>query len=91
MLALEGTNLIKLLEAMEGEGGLIGPLPSTFDTIHTIDLTFGTNNELSLNYQLIETTWYLIGFHRNHNHINDVTSGRHLEFFKFLDFLSFST
>ena len=29
-------------------GGSIGPLPSTFDTIHPIDLIFGTCNELSL-------------------------------------------
>ena len=56
-----------------GEGS-IGPLPSSFDTIHLIDLMFGTYNELSLYYQLIETTWCLIGFHGNHNHINNVTS-----------------
>ena len=34
-----------------GGGGSIGRLPSTFDTIHLIDLIFGTYNELSLYIQ----------------------------------------
>ena len=40
-------------------------------------------NELPLYFQLSETTWCLIGFHGNHNHIDDVTSGRHLGFLNF--------
>ena len=64
---------IKLHEGIRA----IGPLPSTFDTIHPIDLIFGIYNVHSLYCQLIETMWCLIGFHGNHNHINDVTSGRH--------------
>ena len=31
-----------------------------------------------LYFQLIKITWCRIGFHGNHNHINDVTSGRRL-------------
>ena len=37
-------------------GGSIGPLTSTFDTIHSIDLIFGTYNERSFYFQLIKTT-----------------------------------
>ena len=37
----------------------------------------------------METTWCLIGFHGNHNHINDVTSHRHLGFSNFYTFLIF--
>ena len=40
-------------------------------------------------FQLMETTWSLIGFHGNHNHINDVTSGRHLGFSSFQIFFIF--
>ena len=48
-LTLEGIGLKKLHEGIRGRGeGSIGPLPSTFDTIHPIDLIFGTYNELSL-------------------------------------------
>ena len=36
-----------LHEDTRGGGGLIGPLPSTFHTIHLI-LIFGTYNKLSL-------------------------------------------
>ena len=46
-------------------GGSIGPPPSTFDTIHPIDLKFGTYNKLHLHFQLGETTCCLIGFHGN--------------------------
>ena len=46
-----------------------GPLPSTFDTIHPIDKIFGTNNECSLYFESIKTTFCLIGFHGNHNNI----------------------
>ena len=33
------------------------PPPSTFDTIHPIDLKFGTYNKLHLYFQLSETNW----------------------------------
>ena len=37
-LTLEDISLKTLLEGIRGEGGgSIGPLPSTFDTIHSID------------------------------------------------------
>ena len=57
----ERISLKMLREGMRGPGGggSVGPLPSTFDTIHPIDLIFGTCNELSLYFQLIETTWCL--------------------------------
>ena len=61
--------------------------PSTFDTIHLIDLKFGTYNKLHLYFQLSETMCCLIGFHGNHCQINDVTAGRHLGFIKFSDFV----
>ena len=51
--------------------------------MHPIDLIFGTYNVFSLYFQLIETTWFLISFHSNHSHINDVTSSRHLGFSHF--------
>ena len=70
-----------------GKYGVNGALPSTFDTIHQIDLIVGTYKELSLYFQLIGTTWCLIGFHSNYNHINDVTSARHLGFSNFQIFL----
>ena len=59
------------------------PSPSTFDTIHPIDLKFGTYNKLHLCFQLSVTTWCLISFHSNNSQINDVTGGRHLGFLKF--------
>ena len=52
-----------------GGGWSIGTLTSTFDTIHPIDQIFGTFNESSLYFQLIETTCCLIGFHGNHSNI----------------------
>ena len=61
--------IIKITMCVGGEGGQSDPLPSTFDTIHSIDLIFGTYNALSLYFQLIETKWCLIGFHGNHSHI----------------------
>ena len=54
--------------------------PSTFDTIHPIDMKFGTHNNLHLYFQLSETTWCLIGFHVNNSQLNDVIGGRHLGF-----------
>ena len=32
--------------------GSIVPIPSTFDTIHPIDMVFGTHNKLPLYFQL---------------------------------------
>ena len=66
-----------------GGGGNQTPLPSTFDTIHPIDMEFGTYNKLHLYFQLNETTRCLIGFHGNDSQINDVASGRHLRFLIF--------
>ena len=82
VLTLEGVSLKKLHEGKRGRGS-IGSLPSTFDTIHPTDLIIGTYNELSLYFQLIKTTWCLIGFHGNHSQRNDVKSGRHLGFSNF--------
>ena len=64
-------------------GGQSDPPPITSDTIHPIDLKFGTNNKLPLYFQLNETRWCLTGFHGNNNQINDVTGGRHLGFLNF--------
>ena len=64
--------------------------PSTFDTIHPIDLKFGTYNKLRLYFQLSETTWCLISFHGNNSQINDVTGGRHLGFSNFKILFKFS-
>ena len=75
-------SLKNLHKGIEG-GGSIRPLPTTFDTIHPIDLIFGAYNELSLYFHLIETMWCLIGFHDNDNHINDVTSACHRGFSDF--------
>ena len=74
---------------MEGGGGSIGPLPSTFGTTDLLDFIFGTYNQLPLCFQLNETTWCLIGLHGNHSYINDVTSGRHLGFLNFKILLKF--
>ena len=71
-------NIKKVTQRHKEGGGSIGPLPSTFNTIHPIDFTFGTYNELLLYIQLIKTTWCLISFHSNHSCINYVTSDRHL-------------
>ena len=64
--------------------------PSTFDTIHLIDLKFGTYSKLHLYFQLREATWGLIGFHGNNSQINDVTGGRHLGFSNFQILFKFS-
>ena len=72
-----------------GGGGQSDP-PSTFDTIHPIDLKFGTHNKIHLYFQLSETTWCLIGFHGNNNQINDVTGGRRLGFSNFQILFKFS-
>ena len=73
----------KVTRRQKGGGGSIGPLPSTFDTIHPIDMIFGTCNELPLYFQLSVITWCLTGFHDNHSYIDDVTSGCHLGFLSF--------
>ena len=59
-LTQEGISLKNHTKALGGRGVSIVPLPSTFDIIHPIDLTFGTYNKFSLYFQLIETTWCLI-------------------------------
>ena len=64
-------------------GGVNRTPPSTFDTIHPIDLKFGTYNKLQLYFQLSKTTWCVIGFHGNNSQISDVTGGRHLGFSNF--------
>ena len=74
-------SLLEKIVTRSLEGGVNRtPPPSTFDTIHPIDLKFGTYNKLHLYFQLSETTWCLIGFHGNNSQINDVTGGRHLGF-----------
>ena len=77
--------------SLEGGGGVNRTPPSsTFDTIHPIDLKFGTYNKLRLYFQLSETTWRLIGFHGNNSQINDVTGAGHLGFSNFQNLLKFS-
>ena len=78
-------SLLEKIVTRSLEGGVsIGPPPpSTFDTIHPIDLKFGTYNKLRLYFQLSETTWCLIGFHGNNSQIHDVTGGHHLGFSSF--------
>ena len=71
--------------------GQLDPPPSTFDTIHPMDLKFNTYNKLRLYFQLNETTWCLIGFHGNNSQINDVTGGRHLGFSNFQIFVQIFT
>ena len=70
----------KVTRRHKGGGGSIGPLPSTFDTIHTIDLIFGTYDERSLYFQLIDTTCSLIGFHGNHRNIMTSLAAAILDF-----------
>ena len=60
-----------------------GPPPSTFNTIHLIDMKFGTYTKLHLYFQLNETMWCLTGFHGNDTLINDNTSDHHLGFLNF--------
>ena len=72
---LEQKKVTRTLEWGGGGEGSSGPLPSTFDTIHPIDMIFGTNNELRSYFQLNVTTRCLTGFHGNHGYINGVTNG----------------
>ena len=81
--------LEKIVTRSLEEGGQSDP-PSTFDTIHSIDLKFGTYSKLHLYFQLSGITWCLIGFHGNNSQINDVTGGRHLGFSKFQILFKFS-
>ena len=69
---LETLNKNKLHEHLRG-CTKIAPLPSTFNTIHPIDMihVFGTY-ELPLYFQLSVTTWCLTDFHGNQSYINDV-------------------
>ena len=62
------------------EGGVSRTSPSSFDTIHSIDLKFGKYNKLHLYFQLSGTTLCLISLNGNNSQINDVTGGRHLGF-----------
>ena len=71
-----------LHEHLGGGGAVNGTLPSTFDTIHPIDI-FRTYNELPLYFKLSVTTWCLTGFRGNNSYITDVTSGHHLTFLVF--------
>ena len=64
-------------------GGSIGSLPSTFDTIHLINLIFGTYKELFLYFQISVNTWCIAGFYENHIYINEITWDRHLGFSHF--------
>ena len=75
--------------SLEGRGVNRTP-PSTFDTIHPIDLKFGTYNKLHLYFKLSLTTWCLIGFHGNNSQINDFTCGRHFGFLNFQILFKFS-
>ena len=68
----------------------IAPPPSTFDTIHPIDLKFGSYNKLHCYFQLSETSRCLIGFHGNNSQINDATGGRQLGFSNFQILFKFS-
>ena len=61
-----------------------------YNTIHPIDLKFGTYNKLHLYFQLSKPTWCLIGFHGNNSQINDVTGGRDLGFSNFQILFKFS-
>ena len=83
-------SLLEKIVTRSLEGGQSDPPPSTFDTIHPIDLKFGTCNKFRLYFQLSETTWCLIGFHGNSSQINDVTSGRNLGFSDFQVLFKFS-
>ena len=83
-------SLLEKIVTRSIEGGQSDPPSSIFDTIHPIDLKFGTYNKLHLYFQLSETTWCLIGFHGNNSQINDATGGRHLGFSNFQILFKFS-
>ena len=75
--------------SLEVERGQSDP-PSTFETIHPIDMKLGTYNTLNFYFQLSKNTWFLIGFHGNNSQINDVTGGRHLGCLNFHILFKFS-
>ena len=80
---------------MEGRRESIGPPPppppaSIINTIHPIDMKFGTYNKLHLYFQLNEYTRCLIRFHGNNIQINNVTGGLHLGFLNFQILFKFS-
>ena len=77
-------------QGLRGWGSIGSPTPSTFDTIHPIDLKFGTFNKLHLYFELSEITWCLISFHSNNSQIIDVTGDRHLGFLNFQILFKFS-
>ena len=84
LLILEASKKKYVTWTLERGGGSIGTFPpSTFDTIHPIDMKLSRYNKLHLYFQLSETTWCLIDFHGNNSQINDVTGGRHLGFLNF--------
>ena len=84
-------SLLEKIVTRSLEGGQSDPpSPSTFDTIHPIDLKFGTYSKLHFYFQLSETTWCLIGLHGNNSQINDVTVDRHLGFSNFQILFKFS-
>ena len=78
-LTLEALKKYSYTKPWRGGGGGA----STFDTIHPIDLKFGTNNKIHLYFQLSGTMRCLIGFHGNNSQTSDVTGGRHLGFLNF--------
>ena len=81
-LTLEASKKKQLHEHLRGVNRTPppAPTPSTVDTIHPIDKKFSTCKKLHLFFQLSESTWRLIGFYDNDSQINNVTSGRHLDF-----------
>ena len=84
-------SLLEKIVTRSLEGGVNRtPPPSTFYTIHPIDLKFGTHSKLHLYFQLSEITWCLIGFHGNNSQINDVTGDRLLGFSNFQILIKFS-
>ena len=55
-LTLEGISIKKITRMHKGMGGgIIGSLLSNFDTIHSIDFIFDTNNKRLLYIQISET------------------------------------
>ena len=68
--------------------GSVGP-PSTFDTIHPIEMIIVICNKLPSFFELSKTTWHLIAFHGKQSYINN-RHNRHLGFSSF-QILSYST
>ena len=89
-LVFNPRSLLEKIVTRSLEGGVNQTPPSTFDTIHPIDLKCGTYNKLHLYFQLSEIAWCLIGFHGNNSQINDVTVGCHLGFSNFQILFKFS-